>query len=102
MDENFIPDRITEYRIKTNISEYQMSLDLGHSQGYIHSISSGRNLPSLRVLFDICNYFKITPAEFFDTDIKNPELLREFIEIAKTLNEDDLKSLMYLMKNLHK
>ena len=41
MDEKFVRDRITELRIKADISEYQLSLELGHSKSYIQSISSG-------------------------------------------------------------
>ncbi len=44
MYEKFIQERINELRIKKNISEYQLSLELGRSQGYIQSITSGRNL----------------------------------------------------------
>lgn len=56
MYDKFILDRINELRMKKNISEYQLSLDLGRSQGYIQSITSGRNLPSLGDLLDICAY----------------------------------------------
>lgn len=44
MDEKFIAERITELRLKKDISEYQMSLDLGKSKSYIQNISSGRSL----------------------------------------------------------
>ena len=33
-DEKYIRARITELRIKKNVSEYRMSLDLGHSDRY--------------------------------------------------------------------
>ena len=45
MDEEFIRNRITELRLKRNVSEYQMSLDLGQNRSYIQAISSGRALP---------------------------------------------------------
>ena len=35
MDENFIRERITQLRLKKNVSEYKMSYDLGHSKSYI-------------------------------------------------------------------
>ena len=35
MDENFIRERLTQLRLKKNVSEYKMSLDLGHSKSYI-------------------------------------------------------------------
>lgn len=65
MDESFVRDRITQLRMERNISEYRMSLELGHSKGYIQSISSGRCMPSMAEFLAICEYFNITPAEFF-------------------------------------
>lgn len=53
MYEKFIQERINELRMKKNISEYQLSLDLGHSQGYIQSITSGRNLPSMGAFLEV-------------------------------------------------
>ena len=35
MDKNFIGERISELRLKKNVSEYQMSLDLGKNKSYI-------------------------------------------------------------------
>lgn len=35
MDLDFVRRRITELRIKKDISEYKMSLDLGHNKSYI-------------------------------------------------------------------
>jgi hypothetical protein len=53
------------------VSEYQMSYDLGHNKNYIRAITSGRSLPSVTGLFDIIDYFGLTPSEFFDTDYWN-------------------------------
>lgn len=98
MYENFIRDRINELRLKKNISEYQLSLDLGHSQGYIQSITSGRNLPSMSAFFDICTYFAITPSEFFDASINDPSLIKNIIEDIKKLPDNDLLLLSTVLK----
>lgn len=63
--EQFIRTRITELRIKKNVSEHRMSLDLGKSGSYIRGITNGMALPSLKGLFNIIDYFNMTPAEFF-------------------------------------
>ena len=47
MDDAFIRNRISMLRMRMNVSEYKMSTDLGHSNSYIHSISSGKALPSI-------------------------------------------------------
>ena len=72
MDEEFIRNRITELRLKKGISEYQLSLELGQNRGYIQTISSGRALPSMKQFLNICEYFEITPLQFFDDTEKHP------------------------------
>ena len=63
--EDFIRSRITELRLKKNISEHRMSLDLDKSGSYIRGISNGLSMPSVRELLNIIRYFEMTPAEFF-------------------------------------
>ena len=55
MDKNFIGERISELRLKKNVSEYQMSLDLGKNKSYIQSLTSGRSLPTMQSFLDICD-----------------------------------------------
>ena len=100
MYEQFIRERISELRIKKGVSEYKMSYDMGHSKSYIQSISSGRALPSLTEFLYICEYFGITPKEFFDIDNNEPELIHQLIVSASKLNKDDLKTLIYLSERL--
>ncbi len=71
MHAKMLRERITELRLKMNVSEYQMSYDLGHNKNYIRAITSGRSLPSVTALFDIIEYFGMTPSEFFDTEYWN-------------------------------
>lgn len=89
MYEEFVRNRITQLRLKKGVSEYQMSYALGHSRGYIYNISSGKSLPPLTELFAICEYFEITPSEFFDTSISNPELVQKAVEGMKQLDDSD-------------
>ena len=41
MNEQFVRNRITELRLKKDVSEYQMSLDLGKNKSYIACRPSG-------------------------------------------------------------
>jgi transcriptional regulator with XRE-family HTH domain len=77
-----------------------MSYDLGHSRGYVNNISSGKTLPSMTEFFSICDYFGITPIEFFDEKNKNPSLLTNAINILSTLSEDDLKLTIQIIRRL--
>lgn len=90
MDTQFVRDRITQLRLKKGVSEYQMSYDLGHSRSYVYNISSGKSLPPMAEFLQICNYFDITPSQFFDESEENPALLQTAIEELRKLNDDDL------------
>ena len=94
MNEDFVRERITNLRIKKGVSEYQMSYDLGHSRGYVYNISSGKALAPLKEFFAICDYFEITPQQFFDDSSKNPELIQKAIEGMKQLDESDMLMLL--------
>ena len=86
MYDSFVRNRITELRMKKGVTEYRMSRDLCHSKSYIQSISSGKALPSLSEFFSICEYLDVTPKEFFDTEIAEPQLVHNIMENAYRLN----------------
>ena len=100
MYEEFVKERITQLRLKKGVSEYQMSYDLGHSRGYVYNISSGKALPPLREFFAICDYFEITPQQFFDASTQNPELIQKAVDGMKKLSEKDLKLVINLISRL--
>lgn len=99
IDPKFVRDRITQLRLEKGVSEYQMSYDLGHSKSYIYNISSGRCLPPMTEFLQICDYFDITPSQFFDTSSKNSALLETTIAELKKLNEDDI---MLILSNIRR
>lgn len=98
----FVRRRITELRLKKDVSEYQMSFELGQCRSYIQSISSGKAMPSMAGFLNICDYFGITPVEFFDTSIQEPNLLNEVIDVIKTLPENDLELLLKIARRIKK
>lgn len=91
MEIDFVRERITQLRLQKGVSEYKMSYDLGHSRGYINNISSGKTLPSMTEFFAICDYFGITPIEFFDEKTANPSLQKAVLSAVSQLNNDDLE-----------
>ncbi len=100
LDNEFIRKRITELRIKKGVSEYKMSLDLGHSRSYMQSIVSGRSLPSMAEFLYICKYLGVTPSDFFDEEIDNPALIKKALEGISRLSERDLSLLLSLIESL--
>ena len=100
MDEQFIKQRIAKLRTDKNISARELSLQLGQSTGYINTIENGKSLPSMSMFLYICEYFKITPQEFFDEDAEYPKLIRDILTESKKLNKQSLESLLTIIKNM--
>lgn len=102
MDTKFIRDRISQLRLQKGVSEYQMSYDLGHSRSYIYNISSGKSLPPMAEFLQICDYFDITPSQFFDDTLNNPALLQSAVSELRKLNDDDLMLILGYIRRLTK
>ena len=100
MTVEFIRERITQLRLQKGISEYKMSYDLGHSRGYINNISLGKTLPSMTEFLAICEYFKITPIEFFNDTIENPKMYNSIISGLENLSSKDLELISLLVNRL--
>lgn len=97
MEIDFIRKRISQLRIKKGVSEYQMSLDLGHSRSYIQSITSGRCMPSVQELMYICDYLDVSPAVFFDETYNEPILVQKALSGMRALSDKDLLSIIALI-----
>ena len=97
---DYVRQRITELREQKGLSEYRMSKDLGQSKGYIQNIVKGRALPSLAVLFDICEYFGITVQDFWaEAKSTRTESSQATLDITG-LGEDEVKAILNLAEML--
>ena len=93
-------DRLVKLRMNKGVSARDMSLSIGQSEGYINNIENGVNFPSMTVFFYICDYFGITPMEFFDIDSNNPVKSKELLEATKNLSNDKLEHLVAIAKSI--
>ena len=100
MEEKDFALRLATLRTKKGVSARDMSLSIGQNPGYINNIESGKSSPSLAGIFYICEYLGITPSEFFDIDVENPEKLKGIIEDLKKLNDKQLDTIATLIKDL--
>lgn len=91
-------ERVTQLRLKKEISARDMSLTLGQSESYINRIESKKMLPSMSVFFNICDYFGITPQEFFSFD-EAPDL--ELIDASNTLRALDPEKRKHIITVIH-
>lgn len=102
MERTDFTKRLVELRQNKQVSARDMSLSLGQSPGYINNIENGVNYPSMTVFFYICDYFGITPKEFFDTESTDPTKANELLKVAKGLNNEQLDHLIAIAKGLQK
>ncbi len=102
MDEKYIKQRIAKLRTEKNISARELSLQLGQSTGYINTIENGKSLPSMTMFLYICEYFKITPKDFFDEESEYPNIINEIVKEIKKLDKQSLESILMVIKNMQK
>ena len=88
-------DRLRDLRNKNKISAREMSIALGQNVNYINLIENGKRFPSLQGFFAICDYLKITPSIFFDSE----NFVSDFFESAKQA-ENEKKELVNFLENL--
>ena len=98
----YVRQRITELRLKRDVSEYEMSLALGMNRNYIQGITSGKALPSMAQFLNICEYFEITPMQFFDGETLYPQLIRKVIEEMQGMDDEDLLLLLTVSRHLRR
>ncbi len=98
----YVRQRITELRLKRDVSEYEMSLALGMNRNYIQGITSGKALPSMAQFLNICEYFEITPMQFFDGETLYPQLIRKVIEEMQGMDDEDMLLLLTVSRHLRR
>ena len=99
--EDFIT-RLTQLRINHGVSARDMSLSLGQNSSYINNIENGKALPSMTVFFYICEYFNISPQEFFSYENRNPEKTKQLEFDLNLLTDDQLNIILTLVKEFTK
>ncbi len=102
MYEEYLSKRISQLRTTKGISARDMSLTLGQSESYINKIENGKSLPSMQVFFYICEYFGITPRDFFDDGIGNPTLMYDVVKDLNALDEKQIMNIHEIIKGLKK
>ena len=101
-EEEKFAERLTQLRIQKGVSAREMSLALGQCNAYINKIENGRSLPSMTVFFYICEYFDITPEQFFNYGIEDPRQTDELIAEISHLSPQQSKHLLEVVRDITK
>ena len=94
--------RLSRLREKKGVSARDMSLSIGQNPGYINNIENGKALPSMTVFFYICEYFNISPQEFFSYENPNPEKTKQLEYDLHLLTDNQLNIVIDLVKEFTK
>lgn len=100
MYDEFLYKRLAQLRIEKGVSARDMSLSIGQSTNYINIIENKRSLPSMSGFFYICEYFGITPQEFFDEGLESPGINRELQERFKKLSPSQAEHIIAIMDDI--
>ena len=100
--EKWFPQRLTQLRMQKGVSARDMSLSIGQNTGYINSIESGKNFPTMKNFFYICEYLHITPKEFFEDGSADPETIRKMVKNLKRLDGEQVDALSKIVEGLAK
>lgn len=92
--------RLTELRIQKGVSARDMSLSLGQSESYINKIENRRTLPSFSGFIYICEYFGLTPQEFFNENTAAPGKTKELIQEIEKLTPVQTEHILQVVKDI--
>lgn len=101
-NEEMFVNRLVELRRQKGVSARDMSLSLGQSESYINKIENRRSLPSLSGFFYICDYFGITPGEFFNYESQCPVLTKELLDVLQKLDYAETTHVLSIVNDIIK
>lgn len=98
MDGNEIIFRISYFRVKANLSQKALSMDIDMNCGYINRLESKKDfLPSLEVLTRIIEACGVTEEEFFYGDIEHYKEDKHILMKIKELPVEKREALLKLL-----
>lgn len=98
---DFFYNRLTQLRLQKGVSSRDMSLSLGQSESYINKIENKRTLPSFTGFIYICDYFGITPMDFFNIDNITPIKSKDLFSEIQKLTPEQSEHIMQIVKDLN-
>ena len=57
--------KVAQIRVAKNLSQYELSLQIGKSPCYIHEVEKGKSNLTLEAFLNICEALEINPKDLF-------------------------------------
>lgn len=102
MYEEQFSKRLTELRTQKGVSARDMRLSIGQNPGYIRAIESGTAFPTMANFFYICEYFNITPQEFFNFGEETSNGMNALVDQLKQFDAEQINALTAFIKTIVK
>ncbi|MHC5228056.1 helix-turn-helix domain-containing protein [Enterococcus sp. LJL99] len=97
---NFIAEKLNYFRTKKNVSAREMSLAIGQGRNYINSIENKRSMPSIQMLYIICDYLEIPVNEFLNETKTKEYYLKEINKKLQTFENEQLEAILAMLNAL--
>lgn len=95
-----VRDRIYKGCLEKNLSMRQLSLSIDKSPDYIQKVISGKIVPNLNVLNDICSELEFQMNELFDPSVNHPAKYHRLLSYIEKLTEPQMDALIVFLQEM--
>lgn len=78
-----------------------MSIAIGQNENYINSIENKRSMPSLQMLYTICEYLDISVSEFLYEASSHEHLIKDINTYLIDLDGEALEHILAILKKMN-
>lgn len=96
--ENFVY-RIMQLQKQNNLNDHELSRLLGYKANNMNKIINFVSLPRMEKFFELCDFFNISPEEFFRYNDEDPKWTDQTFKRLQNLNEEERKIIDYIIRN---
>ena len=80
-----VANRIQEERLARKLSQLDLALEAGISQGYLAMVESHQKIPTITTIFKIARALNISPTELFEKqDIDRQAIKNQVIQLIQS------------------
>lgn len=109
IDNQKLGESIKIYRLKAKMTQEELASKIDVSNTYISQLERGIHSPSLEAFIAICSALKIEPSTLLEMHFTDkddvfvvPTKCIELCKITQNLNNDQIESLINIVKNFRK
>ena len=100
---NRLGKRIKEYRLKNQMTQFELSEIVNIAPKHQSCIENGKNFPSAELIEKYANAFNVDVSEILDVseEINYKKKQEKVLEIIKNANKEQISVIYKILKNLY-